>query len=546
MARLNPEVSRRLQLHSSPKETGSLALNLFDDARYEVVFTDSRKVGEGRQLWRGMVVNHPDSLVLMSFADGALAGTIVFPGQKAFQIQTTASGSQRISEVNGRSGPACAAARAGEPCSHIQHVMEPAGANLPKSGGGTNEIIDVLVVYTSGARSGAGGVTGMQAMVDVAMAEANVALENSLVPARFQLVHCAEIDYSDTEDLHEVLDRLEEDDEESPGEDQGPIRGVHDLRRQYRADLVCMVVEGVGGPAGMANLMRDVEVEFSRKAFSVVRRPFLNSYFLLAHELAHNLGCQHDRENSSGPGAFTFAHGHRFEVGGTNYHTVLAYQPGLAIPYFSNPEVTFLGVPTGVVEGVSNAANNAWTIQLAASTVAQFSSLLPTGIPPQVSLVAPVNGAVFPAPAVVELTAAASDVDGQIAKVEFHINGSEWATVHAPPFRIFWSNGVAGVFSLRAKAYDTSGLEARSALVSVIFTNPPPKFDLTASHRQLDGSFQLRLLGASGQGFRIEATSDLNEWSLLVNDTFSTEEYDFVDFGATNQPRRFYRVVPDL
>jgi len=85
------------------------------------------------------------------------------------------------------------------------------------------------------------------------------------------------------------------------------------------------------------------------------------------------MGCQHDSANSTGDGAFSFSHAHRFVVSNINYHTIMAPQPGLPIPYFSNPDVNFLGVPTGVPEGLPDAANNAKTINLTAETVARFS-----------------------------------------------------------------------------------------------------------------------------------------------------------------------------
>jgi len=44
------------------------------------------------------------------------------------------------------------------------------------------------------------------------------------------------------------------------------------------------------------------------------------------------------------------------------YRTVMAYAPGTRIPYFSNPDVTYQGVPTGVPIGQPNEAHNAMVI----------------------------------------------------------------------------------------------------------------------------------------------------------------------------------------
>jgi hypothetical protein len=50
----------------------------------------------------------------------------------------------------------------------------------------------------------------------------------------------------------------------------------------------------------------------------------------------------------------------------------MAYSPGSRRPYFSNPDVLFVGTPTGVPQGEPNAADNARSINNAASTVANF------------------------------------------------------------------------------------------------------------------------------------------------------------------------------
>src|SRR5262249_1458958 len=160
---------------------------------------------------------------------------------------------------------------------------------------------------------------------------------------------------------------------------------------------------------------------------------------------------------SSTGGAFEFSHAHRFEVEGTLYHTVMAYPPGVPIPNFSNPDVLFLGVPTGIPEGVANSANNAKTLQLSAATVAQFATLAPTGAPPRILLPAPTTAAVFVVPAVVRLAADAPDADGQIVGVGFYVNGASVAESSTPPFTLLWTNATPGVFTFRAEARDDAG-----------------------------------------------------------------------------------------
>ena len=53
------------------------------------------------------------------------------------------------------------------------------------------------------------------------------------------------------------------------------------------------------------------------------------------------------------------------------------------------------------------------------------------------------------------------------------------------------------------------------------------------------------LSGASGTGFRVDYTDDLDggPWLLLTNGVLSAEQRDVIDFTSTNRARRFYRTV---
>src|SRR5262249_14223430 len=64
-----------------------------------------------------------------------------------------------------------------------------------------------------------------------------------------------------------------------------------------------------------------------------------------------------------------YSFGWRFDASGTTYRTVMAYQPGWRIPYFSNPNVSYLGVPTG-----TSTANNALTLTNSKATIAALET----------------------------------------------------------------------------------------------------------------------------------------------------------------------------
>jgi len=53
------------------------------------------------------------------------------------------------------------------------------------------------------------------------------------------------------------------------------------------------------------------------------------------------------------------------------------------------------------------------------------------------------------------------------------------------------------------------------------------------------------LSGASGTGFRVDYTDDLDggPWLWLTNGVLSAEQRDVIDFTSTNRARRFYRTL---
>lgn len=91
----------------------------------------------------------------------------------------------------------------------------------------------------------------------------------------------------------------------------------------------------------------------------------------------------------------------------------------------------------------------------------------PGNTPPTVSLTAPAANASYSAPASVTLTAAASDANGTVAKVEFYQGATLLGSKTASPYTYTWANVPAGTYSLTAKATDNQGAVTTSAAVSI-------------------------------------------------------------------------------
>lgn len=221
--------------------------------------------------------------------------------------------------------------------------------------------IDVLVVYTAEARIAAGGSAGIISRIDAAITQGNQAFVNSGADSELNLVHSEEISYTETGSMSTEITRLQ-------NKSDGYMDNVHTIRNTYGADLVVLLTgrKDTGGIAGVGYLMTPVGSYFEQYAFSVTRQDQALFYTFI-HEIGHNMGSHHDSGNASGNAAYPYSYGYRFHAGGTQYRTVMAYAPGTRIGYFSNPDVSYSGTPTGTAE-----ADNSRSIRNTKPTVAAF------------------------------------------------------------------------------------------------------------------------------------------------------------------------------
>jgi Bacterial Ig domain/Secretion system C-terminal sorting domain len=91
---------------------------------------------------------------------------------------------------------------------------------------------------------------------------------------------------------------------------------------------------------------------------------------------------------------------------------------------------------------------------------------------PAVSLTSPMEAASFTAPASINLTATASDVDGSVSKVEFYSGTTLIGTDNTSPYSFNWTNVAAGSYALTVKATDNSNLSTTSIPVNIIVNAP--------------------------------------------------------------------------
>jgi hypothetical protein len=215
-------------------------------------------------------------------------------------------------------------------------------------------ILDVMVLYTPEVRSMESQL-GVEGGARLSIAYLNEAFRQSLIPARARLVYLGEtVWHRDSGSVASELGWLMND----------PV--VADLLERFGADLVALRVLPGSGPRGMACF---------DGPFSV----WTGHPRVFAHEIGHNLGCGHARQEAG-----SCAPLHAFGYG---YVTVPPSGQGVPCgdimssvagpPLFSNPSVSYLGAAMGVpighlnAYGMPNSADAAQAITLELHRVSQ-------------------------------------------------------------------------------------------------------------------------------------------------------------------------------
>ncbi len=243
------------------------------------------------------------------------------------------------------------------------HTHNPGGPAYVVDDG---SVIDVMIVYTAEARTGWGGTNNIMALAQNCIDTTNMSYSNSQMTPLHQLnlVHAEEVNYTESGSASDDIYALQDDND-------GLMDNVHPLRDTHGADLVALLVDSFNA-CGVGFLAPYDE----QYGFTVTDTGCAVGNLSFPHEIGHNMGCHHDR-NNAGNAPFPYAYGWRWDGNnGTEYRSVMAYSPGSRVPYFSNPDVSYQGVPTGV----ANSEDNARVHEQTRLSVAKFrDSITPPG-----------------------------------------------------------------------------------------------------------------------------------------------------------------------
>ena len=339
-----------------------LTLTLPDGASAIAEVERTEHLASGADLWYGQLAGRSDSPVTFVRFGDAVAGTIR-RGTDLFRVRYGGPGAHVVSAHQEDRFPTCGTGSGQTGPRTGSHAATSPPPNTPRTA--AEDTADVLVVYSPQARSARGGHDAVKALIELAVAESNQAYDNSGTNLRLRLVHMVQTDDEDSTFSNNLSDLR--------GQNDGRYDEVHALRDEYGADLVALIVRDTD-LCGQAYLMTNVSHSFRNWAFSVTSHICATGYYTFGHELGHNMGCAHDRDNASN-GAYAYSFGYR--TPSNSFRTVLAYSPGSRIPYFSTPDKSFQGQTLGIPHPNQDSAHNARGLDTAASTISGWRCAVP-------------------------------------------------------------------------------------------------------------------------------------------------------------------------
>ena len=125
--------------------------------------------------------------------------------------------------------------------------------------------------------------------------------------------------------------------------------------------------------------------------------------------------------------------------------------------------------------------------------------VLAPNVPPSVSLTTPVADMVFSAPAGITLSAAATDADGSVAKVEFFNGEAKLGEATVAPYDYVWRDVASGVYVLTVRATDDAGAVGLSDPVSIRVNAHPAAVALTLT-TMINTALPVILAGSDPEG----------------------------------------------
>jgi peptidyl-Asp metalloendopeptidase len=227
-------------------------------------------------------------------------------------------------------------------------------------------MVKLLVAYTPGVADSSGSDSLIVAQIKRAVLQINESYVNSNINHWVELVRTVKWNFTESGCFQDDLNSFQR------------AAYIDTLRNRYHADVAALLINNTQF-CGLA--LPKNAVATTTTAYCAVQYKCMVQNYSLAHQIGHLYGCQHNKyELDTVPTKpFPYANGYHWNYSNcANFRTIMAldddencYGQGdydcTIIPYWSNPDVSYLGVPTG-----TPLANNARVLNEQAALLANF------------------------------------------------------------------------------------------------------------------------------------------------------------------------------
>lgn len=335
-----------------------VAVAPFEGRSFTAVLEDSGLDVNGVRSFRASVEGTENGFLILSSADGFVLGLADIPewGLRFELAPDLEQAGHVVREVEPRAaqagelddGPALIPAAGDDG----PDALSDAG---PASAADAEVNVDLMIVYTPAASAYASGVGGINLVISQAVQLSQQAFDNSNAGIRLRLVFSSQVGYQESGSSNTDLNRLT-----TSGD--GYLDEVHGWRNLHGADMVNLLAD-VDDVGGLAWLLTNPAGR-PQYAFSLVRVRQAMGGYTLVHELGHNFGCHHRKDQSEqpGPGIYSYSAGWRWQgTNGVRYCSVMSYTDSWdgssvsRVGYFSSPLISHMGALTGHASDGDNA-----------------------------------------------------------------------------------------------------------------------------------------------------------------------------------------------
>jgi len=355
-------------------------LDLLENQDVTVQLTRIGTASDGALELQGTLADLPGGTVQLVLAGNGFSGLAQVPGLGVFQWLPEPDGSTRVTRLPDQQAGRCVTMGQGVDAGPGGEMdRRPAGPLAVADGrwdpATEPVVLDVMILYTPRALASHGDEESLRRGILRMVDDANRSYTNSLIGVRLNPVWVG---------LHPTW--VENGNMLTDFNNMFGDSRITAWRNDFKADIVYLVIESdANGYGGAATLLSNPLGDANR-GMSIMRRGVFignplwaeHASLTFTHETAHVLGAGHDREHGYPsawqglPSAFPYANGFRFDAGGVTYRTAMAYDPGIQLSLFSNPDQTFDGVQLGVPIGQPGEADNAQTLNRIAPVVANY------------------------------------------------------------------------------------------------------------------------------------------------------------------------------